>query len=68
VKRKPTLDREHNVAKAAVLPVLLFGLSGFAISQIAQSGSGRDQETVRISADVDLVVLQATLRDREVTR
>jgi len=65
VKRKPTLDREHKVAKAALLPVLLFVLSGFAISQIAPPGSGRDQETFRISVDVDWVVLQATVRGRE---
>ncbi len=65
MKGKPTSDREHNAAKAVVLPVLFFVLSGFAVCQIAPPGNGRDQENFRISVEVDLVVLQATVRDRE---
>jgi VWFA-related protein len=48
-----------------VLPVLLFILSGFSSSQVAPPSNARDQENFRISVDVDLVVLQATVRDRE---
>ena len=65
MKRKPTLDRAHNAAKAVLLPVLFFVLSAFAISQVVPPNNGRDQENFRISVDVDLVVLQATVRDRE---
>jgi len=65
VTRKPNLDREHGVAKAAVLPVLFFVLSGFAGAQVAPPGNGPDRENFRISVEVDLVVLQATVRDRE---
>jgi len=65
VTRKPNLDREHGVAKAIVLPVLLFFLGGFASSQVASPSNTRDQENFRISVEVDLVVLQATVRDRE---
>lgn len=63
MKGKPTSDREHNAA--VVLPVLFFVLSGFAISQVVPTDNGRDQENFRISVEVDLVVLQATVRDRE---
>ena len=63
--RKPNLDREHSAAKAVVLPVLLFVLSGLAGSQVAPPSSGPEQENFRISVEVDLVVLQATVRDRE---
>ncbi len=63
--RKPNLDREHTVAKALLLPVLLFSLGGFASSQVASPSNTRDQENFRISVEVDLVVLQATVRDRE---
>lgn len=63
--RKSNLDREHGIAKAVVLPVLLFVLSsGFAISQVAPAGKSEDQENFRIAVEVDLVVLQATVRDR----
>jgi VWFA-related protein len=48
-----------------VLPVFLFVFSGLASSQVAPPSDGRDQENFRISVDVDLVVLQATVRDRE---
>ena len=62
---KPNLDREHSVAKAVVLAVLFFlAFSGFASSQVAPPSNGRDQENFRISVEVDLVVLQATVRDR----
>lgn len=62
---KPNLDREHSIAKAVVLSVLFFALSGFASSQVAPPSDGRDQENFRISVQVDLVVLQATVRDHE---
>lgn len=65
MKTKPSSDREHNPTRAVVLPVLLFILSGFAASQVVQPSHDRDQENFRISVDVDLVVLQATVRDRE---
>jgi hypothetical protein len=65
VKTKPSSDREHTPTKGIVLSVLLFILSGFAASQVAQPSHDRDQENFRISVDVDLVVLQATVRDRE---
>jgi VWFA-related protein len=48
-----------------VLPVLLFVLSGFASSQVTRPDNGREQEDFRISVNVDLVVLQATVQDRE---
>ena len=63
--RKPNSDREHSVAKAVVLAVLLFVLSGFANSQVVPPSNAREQENFRISVEVDLVVLQATVRDRE---
>jgi Ca-activated chloride channel family protein len=65
VKTKPSSDREHNPTKGIVLSVLLFILSGFAASQVLQPSHDRDQGNFRISVDVDLVVLQATVRDRE---
>jgi Ca-activated chloride channel homolog len=64
-KTKPSSDRKHTPTKGIVLSVLLFVLSGFAASQVVQAGHDRDQENFRISVDVDLVVLQATVRDRE---
>ncbi len=65
MKTKQSWDREHDAAKAVVLPVLLFVFSGLAASQVAPASNDRVQETFRISVDVDLVVLQATVRDRE---
>jgi Ca-activated chloride channel homolog len=47
-----------------VLPVLFFTLYGFAAPQIAPPGNGRDQDDLRFSVELDLVVLQATVRDR----
>jgi VWFA-related protein len=64
VKKERSWDREHEAAKALVVPVLLFALNGFAAPQVAPLNNGRDQENFRISVDVDLVVLQATVRDR----
>lgn len=64
MKRKPCWDREHNAAKAAVLLVLLFVLSGWAHAQAVPPSNGGDQEDFRIAVEVDLVVLQATVRDR----
>src|SRR5579863_2114765 len=53
--------------KPAPLVLLLAGC--FAAAQAPPSGTlsntGPDQEAYRISVDVDLVVLQATVRDRE---
>lgn len=64
MKGKRFWDREYHV-KAVAFPVLLFVLSGLAVAQVAPPPSnGRDQEDFRISVDVDLVVLQATVRDR----
>jgi Ca-activated chloride channel homolog len=65
VTRTSKLDREHSVTKAVVLPVLLFFLSGFASSQVAPPNSSREQENFRISVEVDLVVLQATVRNHD---
>jgi hypothetical protein len=64
VERKRSWDRGHGAPKALVLSVLLFVLSEFAASQVATPSNRRDQENFRISVDVDLVVLQATVRDR----
>ena len=61
MKRQRSWDREHDAAKALVLPVLLFVLCGFAVPQVAPPSNGRDQENFRISVEVDLVVLQATV-------
>ena len=63
MKGKRSWDREHDV-KTLVLPVLLFTLSVFAAPQAATPSNGPDQENFRISVEVDLVVLQATVRDR----
>jgi VWFA-related protein len=56
------LDREYGTAKALVLPALLFSLSGFAAAQTLPPG--REQDDLRFSVELDLVVLQATVRDR----
>ena len=58
------MDREHKIAKALVLPVLLFTFSGFAAAQVAPPVNGRDQDNLSFSVEVDLVVLQANVRDR----
>ena len=62
---KSNLDREHRAAKAAALPVVFFILSELAGAQVTPPNSGSDRENFRISVEVDLVVLQATVRDRE---
>jgi Ca-activated chloride channel homolog len=64
VKRKRSWDREHDAPKALVLSILLFVLSEFAAPQVTTPSNRRDQENFRISVEVDLVVLQATVRDR----
>jgi len=64
MKRKRSWDREHDAANALVLPVLLFVLSGFAAPQVAPPSNGQEPDNFRISVDVDLVVLQATVHDR----
>lgn len=43
---------------------LLLGFGSFAAAQAPSSGKVPDQDAYRISVDVDLVVLQATVRDR----
>ncbi len=47
-----------------MLPVLLFTLSGLAAAQVAPPVNGPDQGNLRFSVELDLVVLQATVRDR----
>lgn len=63
MKSERSWDREHDAAKTLALPVLFCMLSGFATAQVAPPGNGRDQENFRISVEVDLVVLPATVRD-----
>jgi VWFA-related protein len=64
LKTERSGDRECETEKLLVLPVLLFALSGFAAAQVAPSANGRDQEDLRFSVELDLVVLQATVHDR----
>lgn len=64
MKRERPWDREYEAAKALVLPVFLFTLSGFAAPQVVPAVNGPDQDNLRFSVEVDLVVLQATVRDR----
>jgi Ca-activated chloride channel homolog len=64
LKRERSWDREYGAAKAGVLPVLLFALGGFAAAQVAPPVDARDQDNLSFSVEVDLVVLQATVRDR----
>ena len=45
--------------------VLLLAAGCFAVAQAPPSTNASNQEAYRISVDVDLVVLQATVRDRE---
>jgi len=49
--------------KPAALVVLLVG--GVAAAQAPPPGNGREPEAFRISVEVDLVVLQATVRDHQ---
>lgn len=64
MKRERSWDRECGAAKALALPVLLFTLSGIAAAQVAAPVNDRDQDNLRFSVELDLVVLQATVRDR----
>jgi VWFA-related protein len=64
LKTEQSRGREYETAKAFVLPVLLFTLSGLAAAQVAPPANDRDQDDLRFSTEVDLVVLQATVRDR----
>jgi len=64
LKRERSWDREYEIAKAIVLPVLLFTFSGLAAPQVAPPVNDRDQDNLRFSVGVDLVVLQATVHDR----
>jgi Ca-activated chloride channel homolog len=64
LNRKRSWDREYRTAKALVLPVLLFSFSGLAAAQVGPPVNGPDQDNLRFSVELDLVVLQATVRDR----
>jgi len=57
-------DRVHDAGKASVLPVIFLILNGFAAAQVPPSGNGLAENDFRLSVDVDLVVLPATVRDR----
>jgi len=57
---------ETGVAKAIALPaLLLFLLAGYAATQNPPAPPDRDSEAFRISVDVPLVVLHATVTDRQ---
>ena len=56
---------ERGAAKAFALPILLLiALMGYAGYQTPPAAQDRDQESLRISVDVALVVLHATVSDR----
>ncbi len=58
--------REPGVAKALALPVLLLiALGGDAEPQVSPAIDRQDPGSYRISVNVDLVVLHATVRDRK---
>lgn len=64
--RTPSWAGERGVAKALALPVLLLiVLGGYAGHQVSPAGSGQDTGPYRISVNVDLVVLHATVCDRQ---
>jgi len=67
MRRGPSRAGRRGAAKAAALPVLLlFGLAGYAGRQATPAtGQDRDPASFRISVDVALVVLPATVSDRE---
>jgi Ca-activated chloride channel family protein len=57
---------KHRIARAvALLVVLLIALGGDVGYQVGMASSHQDQEAFRITVDVDLVLLQATVRDRK---
>jgi Ca-activated chloride channel family protein len=57
---------ERGVAKAVALPALFLVLvAGHASAQAAPAGQDRDPESFRISVDVALVVLHATVTGRQ---
>ncbi len=57
---------ERGVAKTIALPVLLlFVLAGYAGDRVPPAGQDRDPGSFRISVDVALVVLHATVTDRQ---
>ena len=59
-------SRERGIANAATLPLLLLiGFAGGAESQAPPSIDGQAPRPYRISVNVDLVVLHATVRDRK---
>jgi hypothetical protein len=64
METKGVRDREHEAAKAFVLLVPVFVLSGLAVPQVVPPSDSQDQENFRISVEVDLVVLQARVTDR----
>jgi Ca-activated chloride channel family protein len=66
VKRTRSRGRKLGAAKALVLPVLaLIALGGDGEPQAPPAGDGQDPGSYRISVNVDLVVLHATVRDRK---
>jgi Ca-activated chloride channel homolog len=65
MRRRLWLAGESGAAKAAAFLVLLFVLAGSAGGQTAAARQDRDPDSFRISVDVPLVVLHATVTDRE---
>jgi Ca-activated chloride channel family protein len=57
---------ERGVAKALAFPVLLLiVLGGYAGQQVPPTSRGQDSGSFRIAVNVDMVVLPATVRDRQ---
>ncbi len=61
---KQLRDREHWRTKALALSVLFFSVSGVAGEQKQPPAKVAEQEDFRLSVEVDLVLLQATVRDK----
>jgi Ca-activated chloride channel family protein len=66
MRRQLARAGERGVAKAAALPIfLLIVLAGYAGQQAPPARQDPDPESFRISVDVALVVLHATVTDRQ---
>lgn len=64
--RTRSRGRRSGPAKALALPVLLLiALAGDAGPRLSRADNGQDPESYRISVNVDLVVVHATVRDRK---